>query len=289
MYVMWRDGAKRSIPAWIIAVVLGPVLYLAIAPAMFGSLFRYFTYDVPKQWAEITWGGIILRLTEFIVVSYLALAMAAAIAVIAAFLRSRRKISVWLFMFPVVLLSGLFVELDPGNNNNVFIPMGVWFIVAGMIGLKQLTDRCASFERRGLLMLALSVSFALFVYNPVSVIVPTRATTDYQDFVNELRAFDGSVYAPFIGQLEDEYEFSPAVHWVPMVDLMRGPHIDLRNHPLAHELLAPLMNPTGNAYIIMPVPLETDEVLAFLSDRYALETDWANGTLHSSRCPSGSQ
>ena len=175
-------------------------------------------------------------------------------------------------MLPIAMLTGFMGALDQ-SNNNVFIPMGVWFIITGLLGLKQLTDRYLAFKQRSLHLFALGASFLLLLYNPMSVIIPSQATVAYQEMVNYLKSLNGTVYSPWVGQLQDGYKFYPAVHWVPMEDIIRGPGLDERNHPTTRKLLEPVLHPKAKAYILHNSPLESDILLAFLADRYVLDTD----------------
>jgi hypothetical protein len=154
--------------------------------------------------------------------------------------------------------------------------MAVWLIVAGVLGLKLLADRTPAIERRGVHVFVLIASFALLLYNPTSALVSTRASATYEDLITYLETLDGPVYAPWIGQLQDDYEFYPAVHWVPMIDLFRDPSWDLNNHPTTRQLLAPVINPQDTAYILMHSRLEHDPALSFLTEQYVLDTDLEN-------------
>jgi hypothetical protein len=115
--------------------------------------------------------------------------------------------------------------------------------------------------------------FALLVHNPLSVMVSSRAAVAYQELISYLESVDGPVYAPWIGQLQDGYSFYPAVHWVPLEDMVRGPGKDVQGHPLVQELLEPVLNPKGKAYVLHNYPLENDTMLGFLTDRYVFEAD----------------
>jgi hypothetical protein len=81
------------------------------------------------------------------------------------------------------------------------------------------------------------------------------------------------VYAPWIGQLQDGYQFSPAVHWVPLTDILRGPGVDIRDHPDVRRYLAAVEQPSGRAYILMNSYLEDDDALAHLAGRYVVTAD----------------
>ncbi|NLE77048.1 MAG: hypothetical protein GX605_09915, partial [Chloroflexi bacterium] len=120
---------------------------------------------------------------------------------------------------------------------------------------------------------AVAASFALLVYDPRSVIVSPQAPDAYRDLVGYLQSVEGTVYAPWIGPLESGYQFRPAVHWVPLTDMIRGPKGNMAAHPLTRELLADVLRPEGNAYVLTNYPLENDAALSFLTASYALEAD----------------
>lgn len=278
LFVTWQEGWQKSWPFWLLAIALGPALYLAAPAWLFGSRFHYYTWEVPRQWTVFNFGTI-RRLGGIAVKSFFVLATAGFTASAFALWRSvsNRKISIWYFMFPFALLSGLLGALDSESNNNVFIPMGVWFIITGVLGLKQLTERYEVVERWGVHLFALGASFALFLYNPTSVIVSTQAGAAYQGFVSYLESLDGPVYAPWLGQLPDGHQFYPAVHWVSLTDLVREAGLEglasLQDDEDIQRLLEPVLYPKGQAYILMTYPLENDIAIAFLTDRYVLDTD----------------
>jgi hypothetical protein len=272
LYLTWRDGLKNSLVYWALAGLLGPMLY-ALAPSlMFGAQFHYYTFTIPSHWSELTFGGV-KRYIGYAVKNYFALAAAGMTASVYLLVRKWKGVSIWYFMLPFAMLSGFMGALDPGSNNNVFIPMGAWFIVTGILGVHYAAGNFAAVKNWAIHLVALGVSFALFFYPPASVIVSPDATEAYQDFVGYLHSLDGAVYAPWLGQLEDDYAFSPAVHWVPMEDLVRGPGVDTYNHPNTRMLLDSVIQPEGNAYILMNYPLENDPLLGFLLDDYRLKED----------------
>jgi 4-amino-4-deoxy-L-arabinose transferase-like glycosyltransferase len=274
VYLTWRDGWRKSWPYWIVAVVLGPGLYWSAPQWLFGPFFHYFTWDVPRRWSDFSLTSI-QRLLEFIARFYFVLAIVGAIASISALVSSRKQLSIWYFMLPIAMLSGLMGALDV-SNNNVFIPMGTWFILTGILGLKQLTHRSLTQKRWTLRLCAIGLSFALFLYNPIPTIVSPQASTAYQDLLSVLKSFNGSVYAPWIGQLQEGYKFYPAAHGVPMEDLIRGPGIDVRNNPKIRKLMEPVLNPKGKAYLLLNYPLAEDNLLEFLAEKYVFEQDFGN-------------
>ena len=274
VYLTWRDGWRKSLPYWIVTVVLGPGLYWSAPQWLFGSFFHYFTWEVPRRWSDFSFTSI-LRWVEFIARFYFVLAIVGAIASVSALVRSRKQVSIWYFMLPIAMLSGVMGALDI-SNNNVFIPMGTWFILTGILGFQQLTHRFANRKRWLVRLCGIGISFALFLYNPIPTIVSPQATTAYQDLLTVLKSLNGSVYAPWIGQLQDSYQFYPAAHGVPMEDLVRGPGIDVRNNPKIRKLMQPVLNPKGKAYLLLNYPLAKDNLLEFLKEKYVLEQDFGN-------------
>ena len=273
LYLTWRDGLKAAVWYWVTAFLLGPVLYLLAPTLFFGPWFRYYTLTVPGHWSELNFDAI-KRYGGFIVKSYPALAGIGGAALIWQFFRQKNKLSIWYFMLPFAMLSGFMGALDPGSNNNVFIPMGTWFIITGVLGLAAFQTTWPLVNRWAAHLVVLGLSFTLFFYNPATVLVSPKADVAYQDLVAYLNALDGPVYAPWIGQLESGYAFQPAVHWVPMEDLIRGPRVDMYAHPQIQTLLDPVLHPSGTAYILMNYPLENDPLLSFLLENgYTLETD----------------
>ncbi|MBK9926001.1 MAG: glycosyltransferase family 39 protein [Anaerolineales bacterium] len=272
LYLTWRDGLKNSWIYWALAALLGPALYIVAPSLMFGPQFHYYTYSIPSHWSELTFGAV-KRYIGFAVKGYLALAGIGVLASLYFLIRKLSKVSVWYFILPFAMLSGFMGALDPGSNNNVFITMGVWFILTGVLGLHYLTEHFTPVNKWAMHLGVLALSFGLFFYNPKTVLVSPKAPEAYQDFIGYLNSLDGSVYAPWLGQLQDGYAFSPSVHWVPMEDLIRGPGVDERNHPTTRKLLDAAIHPNGTAYILMNYPLENDPLLGFLLDDYHLETD----------------
>jgi hypothetical protein len=114
-------------------------------------------------------------------------------------------------------------------------------------------------------------------YDPRSVLTSPRAGESYQDFVRLLRSLNGPVWAPTQGQLDRDYAFSPAAHWVALDDITRGPRRGPDAQQLASELMMPVERPTRTAYILASQPLDRlAPVLAPLTERYVLETDFGD-------------
>jgi len=164
------------------------------------------------------------------------------------------------------LLSGFMGALDRGSAENVFIPMGTWFILVGTIGL-------AEWERSPLPAIGLLLAFVTLAYDPRPVLPSSRAHAAYADLVGYLRGLGGPVFGPWQGQLPGGFTLQPAAHWVALEDLVRGPGRDTADSPLVRRLAGPALDPDGPAFIIANQPLETRDVLAFLTDDYVLTCD----------------
>ncbi|MDQ2929377.1 MAG: hypothetical protein M3Y05_00965, partial [Gemmatimonadota bacterium] len=52
VHLSWREGIAKSIPYWLIAIVLGPVLYVLAPGAILGPGFHMFTWHVPSGWSQ---------------------------------------------------------------------------------------------------------------------------------------------------------------------------------------------------------------------------------------------
>jgi hypothetical protein len=273
LFLTLRLGLRRSIGYWLIAAVLGPVLYLFAGTALFGAYFQVFTWRVPSQWSEVNLSTF-TRYLRFIARYYSVLAAAGGVAWLVAAVRDWRKLSAWHIQFVLALLSGLMGSLDPGSANNVYIPMGTWLIVMGVWGLQQLAQQFRQMRRFRLDLIGVATSFALLLYNPLPLIVSPQAQTAYADLISLLNSLPGPVYAPSIGQLQSGYVLSPTAHWVALEDMIRGLGRDTRDHPNTLALLQPAIEPSGPAYILANTPLETYPWIAFLNDYYVLDTDF---------------
>jgi hypothetical protein len=94
--------------------------------------------------------------------------------------------------------------------------------------------------------------------------------------IQQLRSLPGTVYAPSVGQLQSDFTFSPAAHWIALEDMIRGPGRDTRDNPNTRALLQPVWQPTGPAYILANYPLDVYPWLEFLGDYYVLEADYGD-------------
>lgn len=275
LFLTWREGRQVWL-YWAVALLFGPLLYTLAPATLVGPRFHYYTWIVPRQWAEFHLNSTILRVVKFAVKYYFWLGVSATLATLWLWWRARKMVSIWHFVLPFALLSGPYVALDPSNNNNVFIPLGAWLIIVGVIGLKQWVDWMPRLEVWGAPLFAIVASFALLFYSPTSVLIPGDATPAYLDLIKTVEGLQGTVYAPSIGEFQENDKLYPTVHWVPLIDLIRYPSADLCDQPLTRTLLDPVLHPNGSAYILLEHPLEEDAMLAFLAQAYVLETDFGN-------------
>lgn len=274
-YLTWREG-WRSWPYWAAALCLGPLLYFAVPTAWFGAEFHYYTWEVPRQWAQFSLNGTILRVVKYMIKHFGWLLLSGGLFWLWLLGRHLRELTIWHFLLPFALLSGPYVALDPGNNNNVFIPLATWLIIIGVMAIYAFMIHSTKAQRWSAPLFLFSLSFALVAYQPLSVLIPPSTATSYQELVDALVELDGSVYAPGIGQLQEQDLFYPTAHWVSLIDLIRSPNADLCDQPLIHELLEPVIHPSGPAYILMEHPLDEDAMLSFLTSYYVLDTDFGN-------------
>jgi len=265
-YLMLRDGALRAWPSWLLAVLLGPVLYLVAGPRLFGPFFHYFTWDVPRRWGTDLRLPSLVRYVGFIGLFYPVLAASSLVSLA----RQWRKPDAWRVQLVFAMLTALVGALDRGSAENVFIPMGTFFILVGTIGLAESSARTT----RGLLPQgALLLAFITLAYDPRALVPSRDAPAAYADLVGYLRSLGGPVYAPWQGQLPDGFTLEPAAHWVALEDLVRGPGRVTDDNPEVERLTAPARHPDGPAFVLANQPLDSLEVLAFLQDDYLLACD----------------
>lgn len=275
LFLLWRDGWLKSISYAVAAGILGAGTYLFLGPVLFGPDFLYFTFQVPRHWSVVNLLTF-YRYLRFILQNYPILAFFGVLESVWTVTSSYRKLTIWHFQFAAAVLTGIMGSLDPGSNNNVYIPMGIWFILMGTLGIYHGTQYIPLIRRHNLDKFLFATSFAIFLYLPATVIIPPQAQQVYQDFIQTLSGLHAQVYAPLIGQLPSNYTFEPAAHWVAMDDIIRGPGIDEYDAPITRQLLQSVIQPGGAAYIIIPYQLEGDGLLGFLSQYYVLDTDFGD-------------
>jgi len=274
LFLTWRAGLKSSWPYWLASAIFGPIFYIFLGPSIFGPYFHYFTWEVPRQWSELNFDTF-QRYLGFILKSYPLVALSGTLLVVWNGLRDRERFDVWHFQFVFAALAGFMGALDPGSADNVFIPMGVWFILLGTLGLHQLAAQAGILQRYKVHLLVLFATLAILLYNPLSVVVSPEAGS-YADLIALLKSLPGNVYTPSLGQLPDGYTSYPAAHWVALDDMTRGPGRDNRDHPVIRQLLDPAIHPNGPAFILANYPLEVYPWLAFLEKYYTLESDFGD-------------
>lgn len=286
LYLTWREGFRKSIPYWMIAIVLGPIAYFLAGPRIFGPSFIYYTYQVPGAWSEYNLNGV-RRFAHYIIHQWFFLSILGTMGVIE-MVRFRRLTNVWFFSLPFVLLTGLLGSLDQ-SEDNVYISTGVWFIITGTLYLSEYLRNekkllPAIFQKNSLLRAAASIiiigaSFGLNSYNPFKEYIAPEANNKYRDLVGLVRGLDGIVWAPDIGQFPGDIRMPIPVHWVPLEDLVRGPGREEKNNPLVRIILHDLIEPGNNkTYILTNWKLEETpgDFLGFLSEYYTLTSDFGD-------------
>ena len=269
LFLTWRDGWARSWMYWLALLLLGPALDFFAGTALFGPQFHYYTWEVPRGWSRLG-PSTFVRPLMFFSRRYGVLLVSALLLILHLAWKDRRRVSAWHFQFPFAVLTALLGSLDRDSSNNVFIPLGVWTVLVGTLGLHTLVTRPVPARGIRLDRLAIFLSFALLFYDPRSVITSRRAGEQYADLIRMLRALPGSVYAPWIGQLPGDYRFVPAAHWAALDDMTRAGGGGLQATRVA---LAPAIHPPGRAYVLTNRPLGGYPGLDLLSPYYVLDAD----------------
>jgi hypothetical protein len=276
-YLTARHGPRQAIRYWAVALLLGLVPYLA-GVTIFGPRFHYYTWHVPRRWTQVDF-EVLRRLVGYVLTRYFVLASATIVqfgSAAMSFVR-RRLPSIWQAQLLVAGLSALLGALDPGSSNNVFIPLSVWVIVLGTLGLASLGRDTTRNARSMACYVAVALAFASVAYRPAEVLVSEQDHESYADLVTLLQNLGADVYAPWQGPLDDALPLSSAAHWVALEDMVRSPKTETTNRPSTRSLVANVVcPPEGKAYILGNYPLSTLPVLDFLTDCYALETDFAD-------------
>ena len=275
-HVFWRYGWRQAVPLSIVGLGLGPLLYGFAPDAWLGARLHYYTYQVPTQWTAF-------RLGEFSNLARLLTWHYGTLLAVTVWFWfrgwKRDHEGIWRIAVPGALLSGAAAMMSPGSNNNVYIPMGVVLIIAGVTGLARLSRIVGPGQRLAYSLLALA--FAPLIYDPGTVLSKPDAGRAYADFTGILRNLDGPAYVPGLGpiyaQSGGDLHQSPLVHVVPMADLVRGPGRDETANPIVRNLLRTVENPSAKvAYIVAHSKLEEEPTLAYLALRYRLEEDFGN-------------
>jgi hypothetical protein len=272
VYLTWREGVRSSIPYWLIAIALGPLLYALAPGVMLGADFHFFTWHVPSGWSQFG-AHTIPRVVLYAVVFYPALAV---VALVGAWRAVReREIGLLELQLGAAILTAFMGSLDPGSSYNVFIPLAAFTIVYGVCQLARLSERVPLWHGiRPAPVIAL-LAFATLVHDPRDFWIPDSAGASYADLQSTIRALPGKVYAPGIGQLADGPQLFPAAHWVALDDIMRGPHRTAVDSALARSMLDPIRHPATTAYVLTNQPLAMlAPPVSELAGGYSLMTDY---------------
>jgi hypothetical protein len=272
VYLTWREGVVKSLPYWLIAIVLGPALYALAPGALLGPGFHFFTWHVPSGWSQFG-AHTIPRVVLYEAAFYPALACVALWGLWRAV--RARQIGLLELQLCAAALTAFMGSLDPGSSYNIFIPLAAFTILYGTIELARMSEGVPLWHGvRPALVLAL-LAFATLLHNPRDFWLSSASASSYADLQSTIRALNGRVYAPGIGQLVDGPQLYPAAHWVALDDIMRGPHRTAADSALARGLIDPIRHPAVTAYVLTNHPLATlAPPVSELADSYTLVEDY---------------
>jgi hypothetical protein len=274
VYLTWREGLARSIPYWLIAIVLGPLLYVLAPGTLLGVGFHFFTWHVPSGWSQFG-SHTIPRVMLYVVAFYPALAVVALAGVWRAI--RTKEIGLLELQLCAAALTAFMGSLDPGSSYNVFIPLAAFTIVYGVSELARMSERVPRWHGLRPAPVIALLAFATLLHDPREFWVPNSASASYADLQSTIRAIPGKVYAPGIGQLSDGPMLFPAAHWVALDDIMRGPHRTAADSALSRSLLDPLRHPAMTTYVLTNHPLATlSPPVSELADSYSLVKDYGS-------------
>jgi hypothetical protein len=273
IWLLFTCGVVRTLPALLLAFVLGPLLYLLGGPTLFGPEFHYYTWTVPAAWSRPGWDAPV-RLAGFVLTWY---AVPAALAAWrwARLWRDRGpRMGALDFLLPFAVLTGLMGTLDPGSADNIFIAMGTWLLLTGTMALHDLGRLAPAGRTIGATVMAAFVAFAALAYDPRPYLTDRDAPEVYRAWIEQLRALPGTVSAPWVGQLPADFVFVPAPHWVALDDLAREP-ADMRVAGILGPW-GPALDPPGPAWVIANARIERFRATELLAERYVLHEDWGD-------------
>jgi hypothetical protein len=269
VYVTWRQGWRRSWEAWLLVVAAG-LLYGA-GPGIFGPAFHEATWQQPRSWMNFE-PETLLRVLGFSLRHYPLLAIAALTAVGQSLLQSDRPPSVWSFLFPAAVLTGFMGALDGQSLNNIFLPLALWYIIAGLIGLRLFTQRLPYGRRWRLRLVALGISFGLLLYNPTDLAVSGQAAAAYEDLLGTLGQLSGPIYVPTLGPLPIA-QVSPRASIQSIDGWVRSWPIPPDRNPLLNRLLGPALSEDGSYLLLMSDAAPADGVTADSNVTSGVQTD----------------
>lgn len=272
VYLTWREGVSQAMPYWVIAIVLGPLLYALAPGTLLGYDFHFFTWHVPSGWSQFG-PHTIPRVVLYVAVFYPALAV---VALAGAWRAARaREIGLLELQLAASALTAFMGSLDPGSSYNVFIPLAAFTIVYGVSELARLSERVPMWHGLRPAPAIALLAFATLLHDPRDFWLPDSAGAAFADLQSTIRALPGRVYAPGIGQLARGPQLFPAAHWVALDDIMRGPHRTAADSALSRSMLDPIRHPAMTAYVLTNHPLATlAPPVSELAESYVLVTDY---------------
>ena len=184
LFLTWQEGLRKSLVYWLIAIALGPLLYLGASPLL-GPAFHYFTWHVPSGWSQFS-AHSVSRVIRYAATYYPVVTAAALFGAYRA-LRERR-IGILEMALGAALLTALMGSLDPGSSNNVFIPMGAFCILCGTIELARLNERATPWLGLRPALAGALLAFATLLHDPRPFWLPAAGRASYADLEATVRA-----------------------------------------------------------------------------------------------------
>ncbi len=274
VFLIGRDGLRRSLPALALAIALGPLLYVFAGPILFGSHFHYFTLDVPSSWSTFS-PKAILRFAGFLLLAYPLLLVASTIWWLDDVVRLRRNITIWHAQWIAGLASSVMATLAPGSAGNVFAPVGTLLIICGTIAVARALPDLGQRGRGSqslLAALAFLLAFVPLLYDPRPLLVSRDAPAAYRDLQDFIAGLDGPVYSPSLGRLPKGPRVQPAAAWVALDDMVRGRRARPQGRVDFEAALAPALA-AERRYLLMNEPLVDNSVFEHLRPHYRLVRD----------------
>ena len=274
-FVIWRRGLRASWPAVAVALVAGPLLYVVAGPALFGSHFHYFTWQVPSSWSTLSLRAL-AGYAWFLIATYPVLLAVASLWLADQLWRAPAALSIWQAQLVTAIAAGALATLSPGSAANVFAPAGALLIIAGTIALAQALpdfDNPRRQSQGALAAAALALSFVPLLYDPRPLLVDRAgAEAAYRDLASLIGELGGPTASPSLGQLPSGPRLAPAGSWVALDDMIRGRRVPKRSPALFDAALAPALLPAPR-FLLMNEPLADNAVFEALRPRYRLARD----------------
>lgn len=254
-------------------VMFGPVAYGLAGPPFFGPDFLEATWRVPASWTRWDY-HLVIRYLGF-VLNWWAVPCAVAVWAWLRAARQRRLLrEPLIFLFPFALLSGVAGALDAGSSDNVFSLAGAWMLVMLLQEVGPALASAAAPRARRLAICALGCTAVLLLHDFRDWDPPHGAPAAFADLESTLLTLDGPVYAPWLGNLPVARSTTARAHWVALEDRVRGSGPPGPRDPWVMRVLAPVATASAPAYLLTSSPLDSDYLLGWLGDTYALERDY---------------